>query len=454
MNATRVEKPLPYATLLVLSALASGCVTPMDKAATRGDVAQVRALLASGVAANERNVDGATPLMFAACHCRPDVVKVLLDAGANPNDKDLTYGWTPLEYVRACRLAEGCDEVRRLLLAAGAQDVPTPSAEGGTMMAAVAPAPAPAQPAAGGLFGMAMAVHQPAMGVPSPQPAAQAAPAADSGADETPAPRAPAPAPRSDVDEPNYSTAENPDNFALVIGIAKYRDIPEAQYADNDARAVKAHLLALGYPEENIITLLGDHATKSTLEDKLERWLPMNVSAKSTVFVYYSGHGAPDPESSDAYLVPWDGDPSSLKATAFPLARFYKDLNALPAKRVLVALDACFSGGGGRSVLAKGARPLVAKVVTGFPETGKVVGLTASGADQISGTLDAKGHGAFTYYLLRGLNGAALADEHVTIGSLYDYLSPKVSAAAHREEREQNPQILPAQDAARSIQLR
>jgi len=289
------------------------------------------------------------------------------------------------------------------------------------------------------------------MGVPTPQPAA-AAP--DAREEDAPAPRAPAPTAHSDVDEPNYSTAENPDNFALVIGIAKYRDIPEAEYADNDARAVKAHLLALGYPEENIITLMGDHATKSTLEDKLERWLPMNVSAKSTVFVYYSGHGAPDPESSDAYLMPWDGDPSSLKATAFPLARFYKDLNALPAKRVLVALDACFSGAGGRSVLAKGARPLVVKLATGFPEAGKLVGLTASGPDQISGTIEDKAHGAFTYYLLRGLNGGALAEEHVTVGSLYDYLSGKVSAAAHRQEREQNPQILPAQDSSRAIQLR
>jgi hypothetical protein len=453
MKILKFETAFPLAALIVLPALLAGCVslTPLEQAAKTGDVAQIQSLLASGAAVNEQSYGGATALMFAACPCKPDVARALIDAGANVNDA--VFGWTVLTQTRLCKNTEGCDKVAKMLIAAGAQDTPPPAAGGGSMMAMAAPAPAPAPTAVGGMFGMAVAPQapRPAMGVPTPQPAA-AAP--DAREEDAPAPRAPAPTAHSDVDEPNYSTAENPDNFALVIGIAKYRDIPEAEYADNDARAVKAHLLALGYPEENIITLMGDHATKSTLEDKLERWLPMNVSAKSTVFVYYSGHGAPDPESSDAYLVPWDGDPSSLKATAFPLARFYKDLNALPAKRVLVALDACFSGAGGRSVLAKGARPLVVKLATGFPEAGKLVGLTASGPDQISGTIEDKAHGAFTYYLLRGLNGGALAEEHVTVGSLYDYLSGKVSAAAHRQEREQNPQILPAQDSSRAIQLR
>jgi len=261
----------------------------------------------------------------------------------------------------------------------------------------------------------------------------------------------------SDVDTPKYSAPAKPDDFALVIGISKYRDIPEAQFAERDAQAVKRHLLAMGYPEENIITLTGDHATKSTLEDKLEKWLPMNVNDRSTLFVYYSGHGAPDPESKEAYLVPWDGQPESLAATAFPLSRFYNDLNKLPAKQVLVALDSCFSGAGGRSVLAKGAKPLVSRIKTSVPEGRKLVVFTASGPDQISGTLEAQGHGTFTYYFLKGLNGDAASPRqagHVTVGSLYDYLSHKVNAAAHRQEREQNPQLLPLAQSGSLLELR
>lgn len=262
----------------------------------------------------------------------------------------------------------------------------------------------------------------------------------------------------SDVDEPNYAKrAERPDDFALVIGIAKYRDIPEAQFADRDAQAMKRHLMAMGYPEENIISLIGDHATNSSIAAKLERWLPMNVNANSTVFVYYSGHGAPDAESKQAYLVPWDGQPGALAETAFPLSRFYKDLQKLPAKRVLVALDSCFSGAGGRSVLAKGARPLVTKLETSVPQDGKLVVFTASQADQISGTLEEQGHGAFTYYFLKGLNGEAASGDaagHVTVGSLYGYLAKRVNAAAHRQEREQTPQLLPSIEMDGAIQIK
>ncbi len=264
--------------------------------------------------------------------------------------------------------------------------------------------------------------------------------------------------PHSDIDSPDYAPLpQNPNKFALVIGISKYRDIPEARFAERDARAMKAHLMALGYPEENIITLTGDHATKSSLVDKIERWLPMNITPKSTLFVYYSGHGAPDPGSKQAYLVPWDGEPGDLVDTAFPLSQFYKDLNKLPAKRVLVALDSCFSGAGGRSVLAQGARPLVVQVSNDVPQDGKLLVFSASKGDQISGTLEKEGHGAFTYYFLKGLNGQAMSERrqgHVTAGSLYHYLAPMVAAAAHRQERDQNPQLLPRSDRDSSYELR
>ena len=183
----------------------------------------------------------------------------------------------------------------------------------------------------------------------------------------------------------------------------------------------------------------------------------MNVNSKSTVFVYYSGHGAPDHGSKQAYLVPWDGEPGDLTDTAYPLSQFYADLNKLPAKRVLVALDSCFSGAGGRSVLAKGARPLMVRVSNDVPTNGKLVVFSASKGDQISGTVEKEGHGAFTYYFLKGLNGRGMSKNragHVTVGSLYGYLAPMVDAAAHRQERDQNPQLLPRADRDSPYELR
>jgi len=258
-------------------------------------------------------------------------------------------------------------------------------------------------------------------------------------AKKTASPQKPAPQEiRSDVDSPAYKTAEDPSRFALVIGVEKYQSLPSADFAERDAKAVRAHLLALGYPERNVILLLGAQATKTGIEKYLESWLPRNVKEDSKVFVYYSGHGAPDPQTRQAYLVPWDGDAKFLDTTGYPLKRLYEKLDALKAKQVLVAMDSCFSGAGGRSVLDKGTRPLVNRVDTGAAGLGKVVVLAAAGPDEITGTASGQGHGLFTYYLLKGLNdrrGKSTAKE------LYDAVLPEVQDAARRDNRDQTPQL-------------
>ncbi|MCX5795127.1 MAG: caspase family protein [Elusimicrobia bacterium] len=256
----------------------------------------------------------------------------------------------------------------------------------------------------------------------------------------------------SDVDEPAYHSAARPDDYAVVVGIERYADLPEARFAVRDAQAVREHLKALGLPERNIVLLTGERASKAGLAKNLETWLVNNVKEDSTVFFYYSGHGAPEPATGQAYLVPFDGDPQYLSDTAYPLKRLYQKLGELKVKRVVVALDACFSGAGGRSVLAKGIKPLVSKVVLDVPAQGKLVALSASAAAQVSGTSEEQGHGLFTYYLLKGLNGAAqTAGSGVTVRSLFDYLSPNVQDEARRQNREQTPQL---QGQAAGVRLR
>ena len=98
-------------------------------------------------------------------------------------------------------------------------------------------------------------------------------------------------------------------------------------------------------------------------------------------------------------------------------------------------MDSCFSGAGGRSVLASGARPLVSRVATGAVPA-KLTVLAASAANEISGSLDDKGHGAFTYFLLEGLNAGK-----TTPKALNDYLTPLVQDEARRLNRDQTPQL-------------
>jgi uncharacterized caspase-like protein len=212
----------------------------------------------------------------------------------------------------------------------------------------------------------------------------------------------------------------------------------------------------MGYPDRNIVLLTGAQATKTGIQKYVEDWLPARVQVDSRVFVYFSGHGSPDVATGSAYLVPWDGDVKYLATTGYPLKRLYEKLNALKAKRVLVALDSCFSGAGGRSVLPTGTRPLLTHIDNGAAAAGKLVIYSASGSDEVTGTSESQGHGLFTYYFLRGLAGDAGTDDGgVTVQSLYDYLSPNVQDMARHDNREQTPRLmLDSSEQTKALRIR
>jgi hypothetical protein len=242
----------------------------------------------------------------------------------------------------------------------------------------------------------------------------------------------------SDVDAPRYHDASRPDDVALVVGVEKYNDLPDAQFAERDAKAVRDHLLALGFAPRNVMLLTGARASRSGIATAVERKLPAMTKPGSTVFFYYSGHGAPDPATGKAYLLPADGDPQYLDDSAYATARLYSKLGALKAKRVLVVLDSCFSGGGGRSVLPKGTRPLVTKIDEGAVPP-KVVSLTASQSNEIAGAFAEQGHGVFTYYFLKGLSNGRRS-----LRELYEYAKPNVEDAARLQNRAQSPVLIGA----------
>ncbi len=242
---------------------------------------------------------------------------------------------------------------------------------------------------------------------------------------------------RSDIDELPAARAESKHRHAVVIGVERYReDLPKADFAAGDARlAAEYFKRVLGVPEQNVALLIDDRATKSDFEKYFERWLPNRVEAGDEVYVYFSGHGSPNPAKGDAYLVPYDGDPTYIDQTGYALKRMYEQLGKLPAKSVLVAMDSCFSGAGGHSVIAQGARPLVTVVeIEDIPA--KITVLAASAGNQISNSYQEKGHGLFTYFLLKGLK-----EKGSDMKGVFDYLKPEVARAARREfNADQDPQ--------------
>ena len=253
---------------------------------------------------------------------------------------------------------------------------------------------------------------------------------------------------KSDIDElPSTVGRKQKNGYAVVIGIESYRQkLPKADFAIQDAKLVSDYLTkSLGYPEENVVTLTNDRAGLGDFVKYFEKWLPNNVESGSTVFVYYSGHGAPNPKTSDAYLVPYDGDPSFIEETGYSLKRMYAALGKLPAKEVIVALDSCFSGAGGRSVIAKGSRPLVMNLKADVALPKNMTVLSASSGDQTSSTYDEKGHGLFTYFMLKGIKNEDVVrkDGSLKIDDLYSYVKPQVERIARKQyNNEQTPQLI------------
>ncbi len=258
----------------------------------------------------------------------------------------------------------------------------------------------------------------------------------------------PVPFPVSDVDRniPVSSIAPH-DGVAVVIGIQRYQnpDIPPVDFAVNDALAMKEYLIReLGYKPENILLILNEKATqaafKRIFEAQLANYLPPDSSGE--VFVYYSGHGAPDPETQRAFFVPYDCDPSYAKQTGYSLDEFYRNLNKLPAKRTLVVLDACFSGASEKGSLLKDVSPIFISVEApeGLVKSGAV--FTSATGLQISSWYPEEHHGLFTYFFLKGLRGAADSnqDRQISVDELYDFLKERVSYQAQRlRNRVQQP---------------
>lgn len=258
---------------------------------------------------------------------------------------------------------------------------------------------------------------------------------------------------------PKVRGYENRDDLAVVIGISSYREsvIPEVKYARRDAEVLAKYFERLsGIPKDNIALLTDAHATKSDIEAYLDDWLPRRVTPRSRVFVYYAGHGAPEPEGQGAYLVPYEGHPD-FSSKMLPLARVYDSLNRLKAREVVVFLDSCFSGAKGRSVMQQGIRPLVMTSERQLSVRDKPLVMAAASGSEVTSDLDSARHGLFTYYLLKGLRGEAdrNGNKRIELDELFAFVSSNVARTASRElNRTQTPVMLPAVlPAASSLEL-
>lgn len=239
----------------------------------------------------------------------------------------------------------------------------------------------------------------------------------------------------------------NPYAVAVIIGNRDYKndDIPSVQFAIQDAKMVKKYLLrTFGYREGNII--FRENATKGTFENifgsasnykgKLYDSVTPN---KSDIFVYYSGHGAPNIDTKEGYILPVDGNPDDVSISGYPLELLYGNLAKLQARTITVVTDACFSG----NLVIKEASPVGIILSNPLIELENTMIINSSSGTQLSSWYPEKGHGLFTYYFLLGLTGESNSndDNQITFNELASYVQEKVPYMARylHNGRKQTP---------------
>jgi caspase domain-containing protein len=247
------------------------------------------------------------------------------------------------------------------------------------------------------------------------------------------------------------------EQWAVVIGVGHYSNaaIPQLHYTVADAELVQQVLVGQGgFKKDNVLLITDKTERKPTLRDlkwALGTFLARSAKKDDLIVIFFAGHGAPevDPRGAESdglakYLVPSDADPNDLYSTALPMDEFQTIFDRIEAERVVVFVDACYSGAaGGRTFASKRTR--ATRVDEVFLDRltrskGRAI-LTASRGSEVSLEVPELGHGLFTHYLVQGLRGAADLDRDgiVSLQELYQYLEQQVSQKSRSIGGNQHP---------------
>jgi len=214
------------------------------------------------------------------------------------------------------------------------------------------------------------------------------------------------------------------DAHALVIGIARYQHVAQLRDTANaqDVAAALRDPACCGYPPAAVRTLLDEQATRAAIYDALDA-LARDTRESSTVFIYFTGHGAAAPDASAYYLVPVDTTSrDELATTAISNTELSSRIRAIPAGRLTLVLDCCRAADLGDPRLAESVAPLA-------KGRGRAV-LAASRASDYAYSMPGQRYSVLTGCLIDGLRGAAPGVGGVIrICDLFTYVQQRVADA-------------------------
>ena len=230
-----------------------------------------------------------------------------------------------------------------------------------------------------------------------------------------------------------------PRSYALVVGIADYANLrPENQlrYTERDAETIYSILISPAggnFKAENVHKLIGPKATLPNLRRELEEWLPAVAKEEDRVLIYFAGHGFVF--NGKAYLAPYDIDPRKIGASGYPMDSLGRVVGSrIKAKYKVLLTDSCHSG----AITPYTDSQMVNRSLLDLDRS--LFSLTAS-RDRENSFESADwggGHGIFTYYVVKGMEGEADSNRNgiITADELAEYVRRNVREAT---QAKQNP---------------
>jgi len=258
---------------------------------------------------------------------------------------------------------------------------------------------------------------------------------------------------------------------ALLVGVGNYKafsDSPSRERLNlqgprNDVEVLKNSLLndRFGFSANAIRVLTDAQATKKNIKDAFLNWLIKETQKDDLTVFYFSGHGADIPWKNDKKikaLLPHDTVPNGGEniITEGELEEWLEKLKG----RIVVIIDACYSGGLARSVIGKSMSmleempscrikyfplPIInyrpSPNAEPVPKAWRVPlsGVFMAAADKDEKAWDYKFpdgfHGAFTYGLIKGM----IRISSPSYEGLFDYAKQEVA----RLNLPQKPQLIP-----------
>lgn len=221
------------------------------------------------------------------------------------------------------------------------------------------------------------------------------------------------------------------------------QSVTEVDCAENDGNMFREYChKTLGVPKKNIHFV--PNATLVNMWAQVD-WLESIAKAydgDASLIFYYAGHGIPDEGTRDAYLLPVDGSGSNVK-TGYKLSELYSSLSKFPTRQTVVLLDACFSGAERTGDMLVAARGVALKSKKEVPK-GNLIVFSAASGDETAYQYTDKGHGLFTYFLLKKLKETK---GDVSLGDLAAYVQEQVYRHSVIENsKSQTPTVIPSSE--------